>query len=70
MTPDRFRAVLRLVHWTGRGLATILGCDERLIRRWAAGSAAIPLGVAEWLERLAAAHESNPPPAEWRSRAA
>ncbi len=70
MSPDRFRDVLRLLNWSGRGLASVLECDERLIRRWMAGAAAIPAGIAAWLEALAIAHEANPPPADWRQRAA
>ena len=68
MTPDRLRAILGLVQWTGRGLASIFGCDERLIRRWMAGAMEIPPAVAEWLEVLAAVHEANPPPEVWRQR--
>lgn len=68
MTPDRLRAILGLVQWTGRGLASVLGCDERLIRRWMAGATEIPPAVAEWLEVLAAVHEANPPPETWRQR--
>ena len=70
MTPDRFRDVLRLLHWSGRGLSAILECDERLIRRWAAGQNPIPQSVAGWLERLAATHTDCPPPTDWRQRAA
>lgn len=70
MTPDRFRDVLRLLHWSGRGLADILDCDERLVRRWAAGSQAIPPAVAEWLNVLAHAHAANPAPKDWKQRAA
>ena len=70
MTPDRLREVLRLLNWSGRGLASVLECDERLIRRWTAGTFAVPPGVADWLEALALAHQANPPPADWRRRAA
>ena len=70
MTPDQLRDALALLHWSGRGLAAILMCDERLVRRWGSGAQAVPAPVAAWLGRLAAAHEANPAPcpADWRQR--
>ncbi len=62
MTPDRFRACLHALSWSGRGLAGILAMDEREVRRWASGARVIPSSVAGWLERLAQFHEANPPP--------
>ena len=62
MTADRFRACLDALSWTGRGLAALLGVDERQVRRWAAGDYAVPPAIADWLERLAGFHEANPPP--------
>lgn len=70
MTAHRFREVLRLLHWSGRGLADLLACDERLIRRWAAGTNLIPVPVAAWLETLASVHAKHPPPGDWKQRAA
>lgn len=67
MTPDRFREVLALLHWSQRGLADILHRDERQVRRWASGQYPIPDPVADWLQRLARAHERNPPPADWKT---
>jgi transcriptional regulator with XRE-family HTH domain len=61
MTPDRFRECLALLHWSQRGLADILGMDERQVRRWASG-ATIPEPIADWMEKLARYHERNPPP--------
>jgi transcriptional regulator with XRE-family HTH domain len=61
VTPDRLRECLALLRWSQRGLAEALDCDERQIRRWAAG-AAVPPAVAAWLDRLAAYHERHPPP--------
>jgi transcriptional regulator with XRE-family HTH domain len=66
MTPDRLRAILALLHWSQRGLADVLGCSDSLTREWARGKQTIPQAIAEWLERLAAAHEANPVPADWR----
>lgn len=37
---------LTLVRWSQRGLADVLECDNRLVRRWAAGESEIPAGVA------------------------
>lgn len=64
MTPDRLRASLAALHWTQRGLASILGVDERRVRRWATGEYPVPVDVAAWLETLAQFHERNPAPAD------
>ncbi|AHJ63250.1 Hypothetical protein GbCGDNIH3_7058 [Granulibacter bethesdensis] len=71
MTPARFHQILDLIHWSGRGLAAILTCDERMVRRWGAGTTEIPPIIAEWLEALAATHVAYPPPAPgaWQRRA-
>jgi len=58
----RLRAALHALHWTQRGLAAILGQDERRVRRWLAGTYETPGDVLEWLERLAGFHMDNPPP--------
>lgn len=70
MTPKRFNECLASLRWTQRGLATILDCDDRLIRRWASEDdpAEIPASVAAWLEVLAQAHEAVPPPQGWKRR--
>lgn len=70
MSPDRLREVLALLRWSQRGLADALGCDDRLVRRWASGDGSVPPDVATWLEALAAAHERHPPPEGWRRRVA
>ena len=49
-----------------QGLARLLGCNEALVRRWAAGSGAVPEPVAAWLDRLVRYHVAHPPPAEWK----
>lgn len=69
MTPARFNECLASLRWTQRGLAAILECDDRLIRRWAGGQADIPASVAAWLETLAQAHDAIPPPQGWKRRA-
>jgi ribosome-binding protein aMBF1 (putative translation factor) len=67
MTPDRFRDIVTklegepmLLSYTS--LARMLEYDARLVRRWAAGKEAVPNDVGEWLEKLAAFLEANPPP--------
>jgi transcriptional regulator with XRE-family HTH domain len=69
MTPTELRECLAALHWTQRGLAAILGCDEGLVRRWARGAAEIPSDVAQWLRGLAQHHRQHPPPT-WKRRAA
>lgn len=61
MTPDRFRECLAALDWSQRGLADLLGVQERQVRRWAQG-ARIPEPVADWLELLARFHKAHPPP--------
>jgi hypothetical protein len=68
MTPDELRNALGALRWSQRGLAEILGCDDRLVRRWVGGEAAVPPDVADWLQDLAELHASLPPPAAWRRR--
>lgn len=69
MSPSRFRDCVAALGWTLRGLAAILQCDDRIIRRWASGDADIPPSVATWLETLAKTHEALPPPQGWKRRA-
>ncbi|WP_424138647.1 nuclease [Roseomonas chloroacetimidivorans] len=66
MTPTRFRECLDALHWTQRGLATILGCADTLTRGWASGRGTIPEPVAEWLEERARQAAETPPPEDWR----
>ena len=62
MSPWRFRECVAALRISQRGLAALLGRDERQIRRWANGEGPIPLETAAWLERRARAMESDPPP--------
>ncbi len=59
---DRFRECLAVLGWSQRGLAAMIGMDERQVRRWAAGEGVVPEDIATWLETLARVHEDNPPP--------
>lgn len=68
MTRDDFLAALSAIRWSQRGLADALGCDDRLVRRWASGEAAIPPPVAVWLRTRQADAERHPPPRDWKTR--
>lgn len=68
MTPTRLREVLDALHWSQRDLADLLSCNERLVRRWAAGQADVPAAVAAWVETRLTDHQHNPPPTVWRTR--
>ena len=68
MPPSGLREILAMLRWSQRGLAEALGCDDRIVRRWASGAAAMPADVALWLSRLAKVHAANPPPQTWRTR--
>ncbi len=70
MSPNRLREALSLLRWSQRGLAEALGCDDRLVRRWASGDATVPPDVATWLADLAEAHARRPAPEGWRRRSA
>ena len=67
MTSTELRVALAALHWSQRGLATILagaGGDvgEGLARRWARGSVAVPDVVGVWLGLLAGHALAHPPP--------
>jgi transcriptional regulator with XRE-family HTH domain len=68
MTPCQLRDALAALRWSQRGLAEALGCDDRLVRRWASGDAVMPPDIALWLGHLSQFHRSNPPPETWRTR--
>lgn len=67
VTPARFIECREIIGWTRRQLATRLGCSENTLRQMEAEKQAIPKALAQWLERLARAHERNPAPV-WRTR--
>jgi hypothetical protein len=69
MTPTRFRECLAVLGLTQRGLAPLLGCNDREVRHWAAGSRLIPPKVADWLEEwvlVRTLHPDPKPPQDWR----
>ena len=65
MTPGRFHDCMTRLRYSSRSLADVLGCHDRLVRRWASGAMPIPPPVAAWLE--AAAAVPNPDPS-WTRR--
>lgn len=69
MNPEQLREALAAIGWTGGVLALRLGCHRNLPLKWLDGSTALPPAVAAWLRRLAQAHQRNPPPDDWRTRA-
>ena len=54
MSADRFRECLSILHWSQRGLAEILYCDDRLVTADVTG---VPDGMATFTGRL----DSEPP---------
>ena len=62
MTPPEFRLCLDLLAWSQRGLARLLGLDDRGVRRWASGQNEIPDNIAHWLATLATFHAKHPRP--------
>jgi hypothetical protein len=64
---DQFALALERLGWSNRCLASTIGGDERMIRRWIAGDQAMPHDLLNWLQELAAYVGAHPPPA-WRQR--
>jgi transcriptional regulator with XRE-family HTH domain len=62
MTPERFQECLDHIGWSLRSLADRLGMGATTMRRWAEGTYPVPQDVAQWLQKLAVAHERNPAP--------
>ncbi len=66
MTPLELRECVDALNWSLRGLATLLDCDYRMVRRWETGQVSIPPKIADWLRVMADLHRQNPPPVDWR----
>jgi hypothetical protein len=72
MTAAEMQRALATLRWTYRYPAELLGCDEKLVRRWACGEIAIPAAVADWLaecEQIASRVRFPAPPENWRVNA-
>jgi hypothetical protein len=65
MTTERFNEIVFdiLCQSTG-GFAAFGDFDSRTVERWSNGRMQVPDRVGEWLEKLAALVEANPPPAK------
>ncbi|WP_138328211.1 hypothetical protein [Rhizobium indicum] len=70
MTPARFTECLLHIRWTPINIASALQCELSWIESMEAGNEEIPVGLAKWLETLAQAHETLPPPKDYRGRRA
>ena len=74
-TGERLTTALASLRWSQGLLATTLRLSPSTVRHWVAGRAPPPPDLLLWLERLAAHHEADPPPAltirpgnpDWRS---
>lgn len=62
MDAAQLKHSLMTLHWSTVTLADILHCPTDVVMAWYYGYDPIPPGVAEWLQRLVTAHESNPAP--------
>jgi len=62
MISGRLRECLKILRWRETDLADASGHPLAEIRLWLDGRACPPLAVQAWLEALAKAHASVPPP--------
>lgn len=71
MTAAEFRATLRTLGWTVRGLARMLGRAESTVSNWSRPGYRVPDDVAAWLDLRLADHEAmlrhDPPPPPLRA---
>lgn len=64
MTHSRLTKIMDTLGWDDIALAMVLRLkSETQVRHWRTGRRAIPPAITEWLERVAAWHTVNPPPA-------
>jgi hypothetical protein len=62
MDAAQLRQSLMTLYWSTVTLADILRCPTEVVMGWYYGNDPVPAAVGEWLARLTAAHDSNPPP--------
>lgn len=62
MSPYRLAVCLAIIGWSERELARRTGRLQTTVRRWTAGSPAVPAEVAAWVEAMAAFHRAHPAP--------
>jgi hypothetical protein len=58
----RFDRALAILCWSGSALGRAAGVREGSGQRWVNGRHVVPVGIVEWMERLARFHEANPAP--------
>lgn len=68
MTPDRLRDCMTAIGWGGSALSEVLGINRTSVSNWMSGKFVVPQNVADWIERLAAAHDAYPLPMGWEER--
>lgn len=66
MTPSELKDIREAAHLTRRGLSRLLDRNEASLRGMEAGRIPVPCALAEWLVRLGAWVEANPPPPKTR----
>lgn len=57
MTPAELRDAAKALGLTGRGLALVLGVDERTHRRWLAGDLSVPRSVQIAVQAMLAGYQ-------------
>lgn len=62
MDSAQLKQRLMTLYWSTVTLADILRCPTDIVMNWHYGTHPVPVAVGEWLARLAAAHDTNPPP--------
>lgn len=62
MDAAQLKQSLMTLYWSTVTLADILRCPTEVVMNWYYGREPIPVAVGDWLMRLVAAHDSNPPP--------
>lgn len=62
MDAAQLKQSLKTLYWSTVTLADILRCPTEVVMGWYYGREPVPVAVGEWLARLAAAHDSTPPP--------
>lgn len=56
------RRALATIHWSMTELGVACGVSQSTVRRWSAGTLAIPERIAAWVEAAAAWHRAHPVP--------
>ena len=62
MDAAQLKQSLMTLYWSTVTLADVLRCPTEVVMGWYYGKEPVPIAVGEWLARLTALHESNPPP--------